>query len=410
MHVAVVGGGAIGTTIAYFLSRRGAGVTLIEIGELGHGASFGNAGLLVPSYSAPLASFENAVEGARSLFGLPSAVHVKASRHFGSVSWLGRFLRAARPRSSDRGLAALARLTQRSLSLYDELLRGAPQSVAYARCGTMYVSRFEPSLASSVRLSKRLEAAGIASEILSSAQARAIEPSLSGSIAGAVWYRDDARLQPLQFVRTMADRALSRGTTLHRGRVIGIAVDQDRAVAVHTSSGRVAADRIVLAAGVWSAGIARTFGMRLPILPAKGYSVDLTLERPPRTSMLFSERHVSATPMLDVVRATTGLDFHGLDATIEPSRLDRIRSAYREFLDEPRILDERVAWAGFRPLTPDGLPIIGPSSRIRNLVFATGHGALGITLAPVTAEYVSSSIIGEPAPIPAEISPSRFGL
>jgi D-amino-acid dehydrogenase len=410
MHVAVIGGGAIGTTIAYFLSRRGARVTLLDVDELGHGASFGNAGLLVPSYSTPLASYANAIEGARSLFGLPSAVNVKLMPDLGSIAWLGRMLSSARRRPSALGLATLAAMTRHSLALYDELLADAPAGMAYVRCGTMYVSRSDASLQADARLAARLGTVGIASEVLSSAQARVREPALSRSIAGAVWYPDDARLQPLNFVRLMGARAMTEGAIVHRGRVSRITCEKGRATAVITAGGRIAADRVVLAAGSWSPGLAATIGLRVPIMPAKGYSVDFTLADPPRTSMLFSERHVSVTPMNDVVRATTGLDFHGLDRTVVPARLDLIRSAYREFLDAPLILHESAAWAGFRPLTPDGLPIVGPSSRIDDLVFATGHGALGITLAPATAELVANSILNESTAIAPEISPRRFGI
>jgi D-amino-acid dehydrogenase len=411
LRVIVVGGGAVGVTVAYYLSRRGADVTLFETNELGHGASFGNAGLLVPSYSTPLASRANALEGIRSLFGRPSAVDVKIWPNLGAVPWLLRFLVSSGPAASDRGLRALAAFTRRSVTLYDELLSDGPADVYYSKSGTLYVSKTEESLAAGVQLAARLAPLGLASVVMDRAQAREHEPALASSIAGAVWYPDDARLQPLNFTRTIADRARSNGAQFRTDSVTGFTLGPGRSVTgVQTAAESFSADRVVIAAGASSPSVVSSLGLRVPILPAKGYSFDLKLARNPKTSMLFAERHVSLTPMGDAIRATTGLDLHGYDASVSAKRIDLIHTAYGEYLDSPQIVEQGPAWAGFRPLTPDGLPIVGPSSRIDNLVFATGHGPLGVTLAPATGEAVAQAILDESSALDEALLPRRFGI
>jgi len=410
MRVVVVGGGAVGVTTAYFLGRRGIGVTLFEANEVGRGASFGNAGLLVPSYSTPLATIGNALEGVRSLLGRPSAVDVKIWPNLDTLAWIARFLSSTRASTARRGLSALAAFTSRSVGLYDELLSGAPADVAYSKSGTLYVSRTDASLAAGIQLANRLKALGIPSVVMDRAEARAHETTLSSSIAGAVFYPDDARIQPLNFTRRMAELARGQGAQFRGDRVIGFVRDGRLVTGVRTATEQVLADRVVIAAGSSSPAVARWLGLRVPILPAKGYSFDLRLADSPQTSMLFAERHVSATPLNGLTRATTGLDFHGFDARVSAKRVALIGAAYDEYLDSPRILEQGPAWAGFRPLTPDGLPIVGPSSRIGNLVFATGHGPLGITLAPATGEAITDAILGGPQTVDEAILPDRFGI
>jgi D-amino-acid dehydrogenase len=409
MRVAVIGGGAVGVTTAYYLAKRGAAVTLFEASEIGHGASFGNAGLLVPSYTVPLATVGNALEGVRSLLGRPSAVDVKIWPNASTVAWTLRFLASTRAEPAQRGLEALSAFALRSLDLYDDLLRDAPAGVAYARSGTLYVSKTESSLAAGAQQADRLRTLGIRATVMDRAQARAREPRLSGSIVGGVWYPDDGRLQPLNFVQHVAGLARAGGAEFREEAIAGFLFDGHGVTGVRTATDSLDAERVVIAAGSASPAVAKSLGLHVPILPAKGYSFDLRLADAPHTSMLFAERHVSLTPMNELVRATTGLDFHGYDARVRRQRIDLIYTAYGEYLADPRILSEGPAWAGFRPLTPDGLPIVGPSSRIPNLVFATGHGPLGVTLAPATAEAVANAVL-DGTTIAHAISPARFRI
>ncbi len=409
MTVAIVGGGAVGITAANALSRRGANVTVFESDEVGHGASLGNAGLLVPSYSAPLATYQNLLEGLRSLTGMESAVHVRLMPSIDSLLWMAKFVRSANAKSTEAGIRTLCALTVRSVALFDTLLANAPAPVAYAPAGTLYVARTDAAQTEGVRLAATLAEYGIPSRVCTSAEARVREPALSATIAGAVWYPGDARLQPLEFVRYMAAEAVAAGAVIRKGRVTGIVREGGRVAGVLVDGERIAADTVVLAAGAWSPILAKTAGLRVPILPAKGYSIDFKLGPALRTSMLFSERHVSATPMNGVVRATTGLDFHGFNRDVREKTLQMIRAAYGEYLDVT-IAGESTPWTGFRPLTPDGLPIVGPSSRLPGLVFATGHGPLGITLAPVTAELLAAEILDRTAATPPTLLPRRFGI
>jgi D-amino-acid dehydrogenase len=168
-------------------------------------------------------------------------------------------------------------------------------------------------------------------------------------------------------------------------------------------------DRIGRATG---SSLLRRIGRRLPVQPARGHS--LTWERTagaPNLPLMFGEAHVIATPMGHNLRMTTGLDLVGFRPGLDPGRVATIRSAAAAYLPGLDLPGEPEAWYGYRPLTPDSRPIIGPLRRIPNLILATGHGQLGMTLAPITGDLVSAMLRGEaPALDPSPFLPARFGL
>jgi D-amino-acid dehydrogenase len=177
-------------------------------------------------------------------------------------------------------------------------------------------------------------------------------------------------------------------------------------VVLETSAGQVRAAHAVLAAGAWSGALARTAGLSVPLQGGKGYAIELAPEDLPlgRPIYLHDERCV-ATPMGDRVRMTGGLLLDGLDERYDPRRVAGIRraaqSTFRDCSAEPR-----KTWQGLRPCTPDGLPVIGASRRARRVVMATGHGMLGVTLAPITARMVLDAVEGTATP--TTLSPERF--
>ena len=178
-----------------------------------------------------------------------------------------------------------------------------------------------------------------------------------------------------------------------------------RIEAVETSSGRVAAREVVLAAGAWSQGVASRLGVKVPIQPGKGYSI--TMGRPalcPQTPCYLHERRVVATPWASGYRLGGTMEFSGFSTDLNRRRVDALKSAAGEYLRQPLgqpILEE---WAGLRPMTYDDLPVIGRAPGVANLLLATGHGMLGITTAPATGKLVAELICGEPP----HIDPSPF--
>ena len=409
MRVVVIGGGAVGVTTAYFLSRRGIDVTLFDADALGNGTSFGNAGLLVPSYSLPLTSWPNFLEGLRSLLGFPAAVEFNLGYGLRQINWLtGLLISAVTAGAADR-FKTLAQLCQRSLALYSELLRSAPDVVSYSVRGVSYIYATAGGLDLGRKLAAAYRDVGVLSAEMGPQDARYFEPLLSSAVTGVIRYAGDGNVQPFQYVNWMAGVARKNGVAFRVDTRIALSMAAQNRVEVRCGDERILADRVVVAAGYQSPELMKPVGISVPILPAKGYSMDVSLAQKPNSPMLFQEDHVSLTPFGNNVRVTTGLDFHGHDRTINPSKPKLMRDALSRYLDSPVVVDTGTPWSGFRPLTPDGLPIIGPSSRLENVVYATGHGPLGITLAPATADLVERCLL-DSVDVAVALRPSRFHI
>jgi D-amino-acid dehydrogenase len=230
-------------------------------------------------------------------------------------------------------------------------------------------------------------------------------------VAGAVYFPDDAHLIPDRFVRGLAAVAQGLGASVRTGtEVLGFTTRDGRIVSVETTRGRFAPDAVVLAAGSWSPGIAGGLGLRLPIQPAKGYSV--TYERPPgapRIPLLLGEARMAVTPMGDALRFGGTLELAGLDLSVNRRRVAAIERRPADYLALGGELRLREIWRGLRPCTPDGLPLLGRPAGLANLVVATGHAMIGVSLGPVTGKLVAQLVTGAPvSPDLGRLDPSRF--
>jgi D-amino-acid dehydrogenase len=370
--VVVVGGGAIGVTAAYELARRGARVTLLERGgELAAGCSAGNAGLICPSHSLPLATPAALREGVRGLLRSDGALGLRPRRD--TVRWLARFAAACRTDRAERGRSAIHALSVASLELHAGL---AELGTSFERRGILSVYESAARLAEP----QRGEA-----ELLTPEEARRLVPALRPGLAGAVFHRDEAQVDPLRYVQAIGAAAAAEGAEL-RTRVEVRALKPG--TVLDTSDGELRPGAVVLAAGAWTTKL-----VPLPLTGGKGYHVDLAAEPgDPALPLLFPELRCAVTPLDGRLRLTGTLEVSGLDTTVRPGRVDTVRRiATRIGREGGR---ELSVWTGLRPCTPDGRPVIGRVAP--GVVVATGHAMKGISLAPITAQLVAQLVAGEP--------------
>jgi D-amino-acid dehydrogenase len=407
----VIGGGVIGVCAAYYLARDGVTVTLVEKGDIAAGSSYGNAGLVVPSHSIPLAAPGVWWKGLRWMANPESPLYIKPRLDGELLRWLLRFRAACTERHLHRAVPLLRDLGYESRALYRELATVAGLDFGYRENGVLQVFRTEKGLAEGVHEAEVLTSAGILVRPLDAAAARALEPALAPSVVGAVLFADDAQLVPDAFVTGLAHVAEKLGVQVRRStEVIGLRMARGRIVAVETTRGDLEADAIVLAAGSWSPDLVRPLGLRLPVQPAKGYSV--TYRRPPagpRIPLLLGEAKMAVTPMGDTLRFAGTLELAGLDLSINRRRVDALVRSARDYLAGADPLEVLEIWRGLRPCTPDGLPIVGRPAGLQNLLVATGHAMIGMSLGPVTGKLVAQLVSGErPSIDVAALSPDRF--
>lgn len=407
--VVIVGGGAIGLSCAYQLLKSGRGVTLLEREQIGAGASMGNCGTITPSL-LPLPSPQTLRHALRWMAQRDAPLYVKPWP-LSRWPWLLSFARHCTDREFRRILAVKVPLLLRSRELLAEIVRNAPLDCEFDERGHLSVYRDEAEWERAQRLVPLWEAAGIATQAWDARTARAAEPALRESVAGAHFHPGDASLRPDRYVAALRAAVESLGGVIEEGvSVEHLDEHAGDEVQLITTQGRRVAREIVLACGAWSPRLARSLRLPMPIEPGKGYSI--TCSRPllaPQIPMVLRERSVCVTSWGNRLRLGSTMEFSGYDTRLNRRRLSALMRAAPEYLDLGGHLQVLQEWWGWRPMTPDDLPIVGRPYRWRNLVLATGHGMLGITLSAITGQLVSEIINGQPASFDlAPLSPTRF--
>ena len=408
-HVCVVGGGAVGACVALELARRGLRVTLLERGgELAWGCSAGNAGLICPSHYTPLANPASLRDGLRWMGRRDSPFYLRPRPAV--LPWIARFTLAARPARSEAAGRVVQELARASLDLhatYDAqgldtgLRRDGVLNVYFARAG----------LEGAKHEAEHNARAGLESRVLSRDEAYARAPALGPGVVGAVLYPGDAHCDPLRFVQAVGRAAAEAGVEIRtRVEALGFCRRSGRVEAIETTAGPLEADEVVLAAGAWTPRLARELGVFVPVEGGKGYHVDLEpAEGDPELPVWLNETRVIATPLEGRLRLAGTLELAGLDLSVDRMRVGAIVRAAERGL--PSLRGRRVleVWRGLRPCSPDGLPIVGRPGGLANVVLATGHSMMGLTLAPVTGRLAAELLSGErPSYDLGPLSPDRF--
>ena len=407
--VLVVGGGGIGACVAYELAREGAAVALVEKGpRLASGCSAGNAGLIHPSHATPLATPQSLRQGIAWMLRRDSPFYLRPRPAI--VPWLVRFAAASTHARARAGTAVLRSLGAASLDLHVEL---AAQGLdgGFERRGVLHVYETERGFAVGREEARASRAAGLNVEVLGADEARAVEPALSAGVKGAAYYPEEAQCDPERFVEAVGRAAAELGARVETGvSVERLRPSRGRVEVVETSAGPVRPGSVVLAAGAWTGPLARTAGLYVPVEAGKGYHAEVDRgERPPAIPVFMQEARVIATPYADRVRLAGALELTGLDLRIDPVRVGAVVAAARRNVATLAGLPVRRTWAGLRPCAPDGLPIVGRPERYENLVLATGHAMMGLTLAPITGRLVAELVASRtPSHDLRPLSPDRF--
>ncbi len=410
--VLVVGGGVIGVCTAYYLARDGWQVTLVEKGEIASGSSYGNAGLVVPSHAIPLAAPGVWLKGLKWMRDPESPFYIKPRVDPALAKWLWQFRAACTEKRVRAAIPVLRDLSRRSLEAYREFAAMEGLDFGFHAGGLMTAFRTRKALEEGKHELELLAPAGVVARVLDGAAARELVPGLAPGVIGAVHLPEDAHLIPDQFVTGLARVVEAMGVTVRRETdVLGFKVEGRRVVAAETTRGDLEADELVVAAGSWSPGVVKDLKLKLPIQPAKGYSI--TWKKPansPPIPVMMGERRASITPMGETLRVAGTLELAGMDLSINRRRVAALARAAGEYIVGADQLEVLEVWRGLRPCTPDGLPIIGRPSRYDNLTLATGHAMIGMSLGPASGKVAAEVVAREtPSSDIALLAPQRFG-
>ena len=251
-------------------------------------------------------------------------------------------------------------------------------------------------------------AAGIEVQLLDAGEVRELEPLARGARYGSL-YPGDAHVDSLGFVQVVARAAETAGARVITGLDALRLTPMPSGVRIDTTAGPIEAAQVVVAAGVWSSRLARDAGVMLPMWPAKGYHVEYTGVAAPQRPVFLGESRVVATPLAGRVRLAGTLEFGSDPDTVDYRRVDAITRAGAERLDGLAGATPSAVWRGPRPVTADGMPMVGRAPGNERVIIAAGHAMLGITMAPVTAVWVERLARGEDLDAElAAIAPGRF--
>ncbi len=388
MRIIVIGAGVIGATSAHWLAAAGHKVVILEqAAGPAQGVSAGNGGQLAYAYVEPLAAPDIWAMLPALLLGRESAVRVTRPFDPAFLVWASRFLMRCRQSALDSALVHLLSLSLESRRALDWLLERQALEFAYRKAGKLILYRDAPALDAAARLLGAKRERGYSLEILDEAAARALEPALAdyrAPIAGAVYAPDDAIGDCALFTGALIAAGVARqGLRLHVGcQVTGLLGDRSRVRGVATANGEIAADAVVLAAGLEARALARPLGLKLPIYPVKGYSLTAPAgAQAPAISLTDRAERLLITRLGDKVRVAAFADFDGWHDHPNSARADELTSLARRLYPQAARWDEaEPVWMGSRPMTPDGIPLIGATA-IPGLFLNVGHGGLGWTLA-----------------------------
>ncbi|MBF0286677.1 MAG: FAD-dependent oxidoreductase [SAR324 cluster bacterium] len=406
----VIGGGAIGVCCAYYLWKKGVRVTLLEKDEIAAGSSYGNAGLVVPSHFIPLASPEALRKGLKWMFAPQSPFYIKPRFDLDLISWIWKFCQFANKRHVNDVAPLLYELGEVSRFLYEELVQLEGMQFGFDKKGLLLLYKEEgaQSIHAEAQIANEL---GVPIELLDIRQIKELEPNLKMEVTGGLYYPQDAHLNPADFVCNLASFLAEQGVIFHKNtEVVGFENSDGTISQVHTTKGHFIADQVILASGSWSPGIVKSIPLKIPIQPAKGYSVTIKpAKKIMSTPLLLREAKVAITPLGERLRFAGTLELAGMDSSINQQRVQAILHAVPGYL--PEFASENLAhakiWAGLRPCTPDGLPYLGRAENISNLIVAAGHAMVGISLAPVTGLLVAQIFLNKKPAI--DLHPLRVG-
>ncbi len=400
MKVVVLGGGVVGVTTAYYLARDGVEVELLEgENELGDDATGGNAGLIAPGHSFAWASPRAPGMLVRSLFGKQTAIQVRPRLDPQLVGWGLRFLRECTTERAQRNTLVKLRLCRYSQRMLDELAREERIDYLDVHRGILYLYRDAHELELGAAKMQFLADNGQEIRVLDATGVVELEPALANvqaRIAGAVYSPTDASGNAQVFTRKVAEACERHGAHVRVStRVRALRSEGDRITGAVTDNGVVEGDAYVLALGVGSRAIAKTIGVRLPIYPAKGYTVNFPLHEgaAPKTGGVDEAVLVAWAPMGDKLRMTSTAEFTGYDRSVQGESFANIMRVAHELFPEAADYNAGERRSCLRPMTPDGPPVIG-KGRHANLWFNTGHGHMGWTMACGSSRAVSDLILG----------------
>ena len=401
MKVVILGAGVIGVTSAWYLSRAGHEVTVIDR-QTGPSleTSFANAGEISPGYSSPWAAPGIPQKAIRWMFMKHAPLIIQPRPDLSKLGWMARMLANCTTAAYQTNKRRMVRLAEYSRDCLMELRAETGIRYDERMQGTLQLFRTQKQVDAAAKDIAVLRADGVPFEVLDRDACIAAEPGLAAArdrIAGGLRLPGDETGDCFKFTNALAALAGQSGVTFRYGVGIdGLEAEGGRIVAVRTSQGRVTADAFVVALGSYSPFLVAPHGMKLPVYPVKGYSITVPItddSRAPVSTVMDETHKIAITRLGDRIRVGGMAEIAGFDLSLKPARRATLEHSVEDLFGGAGDLSRSSFWTGLRPMTPDGTPIVGRSP-VANLFLNTGHGTLGWTMAAGSGRVLADILSG----------------
>jgi len=412
--VIVIGGGAVGLSCAYYLNQSGYGVTVLDRGttqDKKTSCSWGSAGMIVPSHIVPLAAPGAIKQGIKWLFDPESPFSIELKPSLEMISWLWKFRKAANLEHVKAGARIFRELGLASRSLFLEL--GQELDFGLETKGILMLCAREEVLEEEYAISAMARELGMEAIDLKTDGVNSIETGMETTVSGGVNYPLDCHIDPVIFLDAMQKTLKGNGVEIHHNTTVsGLVQEKDKIISASTNQGQREGDHFVLAAGSLSSRLLKFLNLKMPMMAGKGYSV--TMESPlkkPVLPAILIESRIASTPMGPNWRFGGTMTVTDSDRKINHRKMKAMLKAVKNYYPEYELswTKKLEPWVGLRPLSADGLPYIGPFEKYPNLIAATGHAMLGISLSLVSGHIVDKMVKGkDPGFDTSMLMPDRF--
>jgi D-amino-acid dehydrogenase len=415
MNIVIIGGGIIGLSSARYLQQTGHSVTVIDRSDMRDNCSYGNAGYVCPSHFVPLATPGIVKQGLKWMWNSKSPFYVQPRLSLSLIDWGLKFMKTATPEHVERSAVPLRDIAILSKKMYEEWLEEPQFAFAYERKGLLELFQTKAGADHSEHIVHQAHQLGLTdTKLLDYAEVQKMEPQTEIKAIGAVYFQCDAHLYPNKLMQQLLADLQKSGVQLKGNEAVkSFEHSGNNITKVVTDKQVYDADAVIVASGSWSRELAAKMQVAVPLVPGRGYSV--TLEDSPyklNHPSVLVEGRVALTPM-DGNKIRFGGTME-ITSTKTPPRLNRVtgilnavKRYYPEF-DVPMPAPEKI-WYGYRPCSADGLPYIGRTAKWKNVVMATGHSMLGLSLGAGTGKLVSEILNEQPLSMDIKpFDPGRF--
>lgn len=414
MKVVIIGGGIMGLCSAYYAQRDGHEVTVIDNQYEGASStSTGNAGMIVPSHFVPLAAPGMIQMGLKMLLNPKSPFGFHLPPSVDQLLWTWNFYKAANSAHVEKTETILRDLNLFSRREYEALTEAIGVGFELRKDGLLMLCKKQSTLDHEAALAHRANQIGVRAKVLSLPELKEVETGAQVDVCGAVHFLDDASLTPQNLISALREHLTRNGTTfVNLQSPTGFGKTNGKLDRVHTQVGDHPFDELVVATGAWSGGMVRGLGLKMPMLAGRGYS--MTVEKPPvmpKVCALLAEARVAITPMENGLRIAGTMELGPPSDHVNENRVHGIIESVPQFypqFSEADMHGEPI-WVGNRPCPPDGLPYIGRIKANPNVIVASGHGMMGLSLGPITGKLVAELLSGQETTLPlAQLDPNRY--